>query len=109
MNHPFTLITMQLLFMFARIALLIQMDICGALEMKKIIISEEKEHLLYEEAMLEEMYHHFVKHPETMGNECRFIEHEGVERVACDYIAGMTDRYAVSKFNEIFVPDSWGG
>lgn len=59
------------------------------------------------ESMLEEMYHHFVKHPETMGNECRFIEHEGVERVACDYIAGMTDRYALNKYKELFLPKMW--
>ena len=29
------------------------------------------------------------------------------ERAVCDYIAGMTDRYAVAKFNEIMVPQSW--
>lgn len=29
------------------------------------------------------------------------------QRAVCDYIAGMTDRYAVAKFNEIMVPESW--
>ena len=34
---------------------------------------------------------------------------ESPERVVCDYIAGMSDQYSVSKFEEIFVPKSWKG
>ena len=33
--------------------------------------------------------------------------HEAKDRVVCDYIAGMTDQYAVTKFNEFFMPLSW--
>lgn len=29
------------------------------------------------------------------------------EQIVCDYIAGMTDTYAVKKFEDIFVPKSW--
>ncbi|MBQ2144920.1 MAG: deoxyguanosinetriphosphate triphosphohydrolase, partial [Oscillospiraceae bacterium] len=32
---------------------------------------------------------------------------EGMPRVVCDYVAGMTDKYAVFKFEEIFVPTAW--
>lgn len=32
---------------------------------------------------------------------------EAKERVVCDYIAGMTDRYAINKFYNIFIPTSW--
>ncbi len=28
-------------------------------------------------------------------------------RIVCDYVAGMTDKYAVYKFEEIFVPSGW--
>ena len=35
------------------------------------------------------------------------MEKEGVERAVTDYIAGMTDRYAVSVFDNLFVPKSW--
>ncbi len=60
------------------------------------------------EAMLEEMYLYFVKHPEEMGKEFeKQIEFDGVERVVCDYIAGMTDRYALTKYKEIFLPKMW--
>ena len=32
---------------------------------------------------------------------------EKEERVVCDYIAGMTDQYAVAKFSEYFIPKAW--
>jgi len=28
-------------------------------------------------------------------------------RVVCDYISGMTDQYAIEKFEELFVPQGW--
>jgi dGTPase len=35
------------------------------------------------------------------------VEQEGVEAAARDFVAGMTDRYAVALFEELFVPRSW--
>ena len=35
------------------------------------------------------------------------IEKEGLDAAARDFLAGMTDRYAVSLFQELFVPKSW--
>ncbi len=32
---------------------------------------------------------------------------EAAEVVVCDYIAGMTDQYAIQKFEELFMPMSW--
>ena len=29
------------------------------------------------------------------------------DRVVCDYIAGMTDQYALAKYSEYFMPKSW--
>ncbi len=34
-------------------------------------------------------------------------EGEKRDRVVCDYIAGMTDRYAIAKFEEFFMPKAW--
>jgi dGTPase len=28
-------------------------------------------------------------------------------RVVCDYISGMTDQYAITKFKEYFMPEAW--
>ena len=35
------------------------------------------------------------------------IESEGLDAAARDFLAGMTDRYAVALFEELFVPKSW--
>ena len=60
------------------------------------------------EQLVEELFGYFIKYPEKLPEEYKkIIVDEGVERAACDYIAGMTDRYAVKVFNDIFVPRSW--
>lgn len=59
-------------------------------------------------AMVEALYAHFMKEPGQMPPRYQEIAaEEGEARAACDYIAGMTDRYAVRTFEEIFVPKSW--
>ena len=35
------------------------------------------------------------------------IDAEGLDAAARDFLAGMTDRYAVSLFQDLFVPRSW--
>jgi dGTPase len=54
------------------------------------------------------LYDHYMKHPEEIPGDFRpQMDLEGVERIVCDYIAGMTDQYAVYKFSEIFIPSAW--
>lgn len=60
--------------------------------------------------MLERLFHHFVAHPEKMPElYFRNTEHEPVERCVCDYIASMTDRYAIDLFRDLYVPNVWRG
>ncbi len=57
---------------------------------------------------MEFLYGHFIKHPEEMPVENRHtVQAEGVEIAVCDYLAGMTDRYATDKFKELFIPKSF--
>lgn len=35
------------------------------------------------------------------------LDNDGIERVVCDYIAGMTDIYAINMFCKIFIPSPW--
>ena len=35
------------------------------------------------------------------------LDFDGMDRIVCDYIAGMTDKYAIYKFSEIFIPTAW--
>lgn len=62
------------------------------------------------ENILKELFHYYMDYPERLSNE--YIERmwqtgETQERSVCDYIAGMTDQYAIAKFQEFFVPVSW--
>lgn len=54
------------------------------------------------------LYEYFSLHPYELPEEYTMIcLKEGPQRAACDYIAGMTDRYAVHTFNRLRVPGSW--
>ena len=59
--------------------------------------------------MLRRLFEHYCREPDELPPEFQDIrEREGVERAVCDYIAGMTDHYAVEKFSDAFIPLSWG-
>lgn len=59
-------------------------------------------------SMLCRMYDYYYNHPEALPEDFQpQLSFEGMERIVCDYIAGMTDNYAVAKFTEIFVPAGW--
>lgn len=56
--------------------------------------------------LLEALFDYYVDHLDEIPSEYRDIS-EGDSLVAvCDYIAGMTDRYARSRFKDLFVPSS---
>ena len=58
--------------------------------------------------LLIELYHRFVKEPDLLEGDCRAVaETDGVPRAVCDYIAGMTDRYAVAVYKRLYIPASW--
>jgi len=58
--------------------------------------------------MLHRMYECYVKNPDLLPSDFQDIRfEEGVERAVCDYIAGMTDSYAVEKYGELFIPKAW--
>jgi dGTPase len=43
---------------------------------------------------IRDLFHFYLDHPQAMGRQARqAIQHRGIHRAACDYIAGMTDRY----------------
>ncbi|NJK81911.1 MAG: deoxyguanosinetriphosphate triphosphohydrolase [Chloroflexaceae bacterium] len=60
--------------------------------------------------MLELLYNHFLKHPQQLPADLLRINQqreEPIERAVVDYIAGMTDRYALKKFEALYVPRTW--
>ena len=62
------------------------------------------------EDMLIKLYEYFVAHPQKMPETYRMnIDTESVERCVCDYVSGMTDRYAIQLYNDLFIPQVWRG
>jgi dGTPase len=58
--------------------------------------------------VLKELFQFYLRHPEQMPAEYRHIaDTEGKERAVCDFLACMTDRYAIDQFTEIFVPNAF--
>ncbi len=58
--------------------------------------------------LLAALFRHFVAHPEEMpALYRRNAETEGVSRCVCDFISGMTDRYAIETYQELFIPRIW--
>ena len=54
------------------------------------------------------MFEHFTKYPEQLPEEYKaFLDRYDAGRIICDYIAGMSDRYAIYIFNSLFVPKGW--
>ena len=58
---------------------------------------------------LEQIYNYYLESPQKMPIEfSNRIDLWGIEVVVCDYIAGMTDRYAMYEYTNIFIPAPWG-
>ena len=58
--------------------------------------------------MLRRLFEAYVKDPDRLPPEYQTIRlEEGMERAVCDYISGMTDKYAVEQFGELFIPKAW--
>ncbi len=61
--------------------------------------------------LLTSLYRYFEEHPDEMPGEYISLLEEGEnkDRTVCDYISGMTDHFAMTKFIELFVPRPWPG
>lgn len=61
------------------------------------------------ERLMETLYQHFLKHVDDLPDEFLNLLSEGEprERVVCDYVGAMSDRFAIAKYEEIYIPKSW--
>ena len=61
------------------------------------------------EELVERLYEYFYKNPDKLPKQYKELMNKGEERarVTCDYVASMSDRYAIDVFDELFVPKSW--
>ena len=60
------------------------------------------------ERMLTQMFSYFNEHVDKLPKRyLRLLERDGKERVVCDYLSGMTDRYAIGVFESLFIPTTF--
>ena len=58
--------------------------------------------------MLQKLFEYYYSNPDELPEDFQpQMSFDGLERTVCDYIAGMTDNYAVDKYTEIFIPTGW--
>ncbi|MBT6152419.1 MAG: deoxyguanosinetriphosphate triphosphohydrolase [Chloroflexi bacterium] len=59
------------------------------------------------ENILEDMFNAYIKEPRMLpGHYKNLIDDRGLERTICDYLAGMTDRYAIEEHKKLFNPET---
>lgn len=62
------------------------------------------------EKLVENLYEYFLREFDRIPEEYRSLTEEqgaGRDRVVCDYVSSMSDRYAINTFNNIYLPKSW--
>lgn len=70
--------------------------------------AKREEHKAVE--MIQNLYGYYMDHIEQLPEKYLEMIDRGVstkEQSVCDFIAGMTDAYAVKKFREYFIPEGW--
>ena len=53
------------------------------------------------------LFLYYLEHPEALPEEYRPLSAPELPQRVTDYLAGMTDRYALRCYDEVFVPTSW--
>lgn len=63
------------------------------------------------ESLMVTLYEYYWKHLELIPYDIRKLMDAGdpPEQIVCDYLGAMTDRFAIAKYEELFVPKSWHG
>lgn len=63
------------------------------------------------EMLMETLYNYYLHHIDLLPAELLDLINRGEarERVVCDHLAAMTDRFAIAKYEEIYIPKSWHG
>ncbi|MBQ9359978.1 MAG: deoxyguanosinetriphosphate triphosphohydrolase [Lachnospiraceae bacterium] len=62
------------------------------------------------ESLIESRYMYFFNRPDRLPMEYRQLmsrTNDPLERIVCDYISSMTDRYAIGVYSDLFIPTSW--
>lgn len=57
--------------------------------------------------ILRELYYYFQANDDYLDDSIKYSDNTTRERKVCDFIAGMTDQYALDTYTNIFLPQPW--
>ena len=57
--------------------------------------------------MVQRLFDHYFSDPDELPAEERPAEPPLLAQAVVDYVAGMTDRFAIREYERIFVPQKW--
>ena len=58
--------------------------------------------------LLINLYYHYMDHVDELPEEYALVrERDGTHRAVADYVAGMTDNYALELYHELYIPRGW--
>lgn len=64
------------------------------------------------EMLMETLYDYYLKHFDKLPWDLKnLVDKNGdpKERIVCDYVGAMTDRFAIAMYEELYIPKSWHG
>ncbi len=64
------------------------------------------------EMLMETLYDYYLKHFDKLPQDLKnLVDKNGdpKERIVCDYVGAMTDRFAIAMYEELYIPKSWHG
>ena len=64
------------------------------------------------EMLMATLYEYYLKHFDKLPLEMKnLVDKNGdpKERIVCDYVGAMTDRFAIAMYEELYIPKSWHG
>ena len=62
------------------------------------------------EELVKSLYHYYMENVDKLPAKYRELMNnygDSLDRVVCDYVSTMSDKYAINQFQKIFMPDSW--
>ena len=64
------------------------------------------------EMLMATLYEYYLKHFDKLPQDLKnLVDKNGdpKERIVCDYVGAMTDRFAIAMYEELYIPKSWHG
>jgi len=69
-----------------------------------VVAKAEEDKIPY---LIRMLFRHYLYNPEQLRGYTKEMKSEKLLSRVTDFVAGMTDRYAINKFNELFIPSEW--